>query len=46
MVGLGFPVPPTKVYSPEYVEVEFCELRLYGVLGSSVRVQSVVGSEG
>jgi hypothetical protein len=31
-LGLEFPVPPTKVYSPECVEVEFCELRVDGVL--------------
>src|SRR5215204_7643576 len=43
MIGSGdefamiFPaiVSRTVSYSPECVEVEFCELRLYGVLGSS-----------
>jgi hypothetical protein len=35
MLGLEFPAPPTKDYSPAYVEGEFCELRLDGVLGSS-----------
>src|SRR5215208_5614808 len=33
--GLEFLAPPTKVYSPEYVEGEFCELCHNGVLGSS-----------
>src|SRR5215216_3217177 len=31
-------VPPSRVYSPECVEGEFCELRRDGVLRSSLRV--------
>src|SRR5215210_3374979 len=33
---LRAPAPPPCPYSPKCVEEEFCELRLYGVLGSSL----------
>ena len=38
MLGFEFLVPPTNVYSPEYVEGKFCELRLDGVLRSLLQI--------
>src|ERR671917_2768612 len=42
--GWKFIVEPSYPYSPECVEGEFCELRLYLILGSCSKGSSTLGS--